>query len=161
MALYKKDNQNSLAGLLPDMMDEKGWLKQLDLYSIFPKWLDLVGGDLATYARPLKIERGVLWLEVENSAWLQQFQYEKIELLEVLNRHLRLNSLKDVKMVLPKGKAENDDADKLGDGNNVVFEKPSQESVAAFERQIESIADEKCRDALMRFWYLSQACKRK
>jgi len=158
MAFYKRDNQNSLAGLLPELVDEKGWAKQLDLHSIFPKWPELVGEELAAYARPLKVERAVLWLEVENSAWLQQFQYEKMELLEVLNRHLRLNRLTDIKMILPKGKSERD---AQAEENRVTFVAPSRQSIVDFEKLIESINDEKCRDSLMRFWYLSQACKRK
>jgi hypothetical protein len=159
MALYRKDNGSSLAGMLPELVDEKGWAKQLDLHSIFPRWEELVPEELAARARPLKVEKNVLWIEVENSAWLQQFQYEKIELLEVLNRHLRFNRLTDIRMLLPKGNAAGPARD---DGRgSVTFERPSRQSVADFEKLIESIHDEKCRDSLMRFWYLAQACKRK
>lgn len=161
MAFRKKDNQSLLADVLPDLLFDKGWLKQLDLHSIFPKWKELVGEDLGNYAKPLKIERSVLWLEVENSAWLQQFQYDKMVLLDELNRHLQLGKLKDVKMLLPKGKSEKSSLKEAETLSKVTFSKPNEESVAAFQRQIESIKDEKCRESLMRFWYLAQACKRK
>lgn len=116
------------------------------------------------YAQPLKIERGVLWLEVANSSWLQQLQYEKLELLDTLNSCFRLSRLKDIKMVLPKGKK--DQGGKAGQGEKksgatVQFVRPSEEKIAAFQRQVECVADEKCREALMQFWYLAQACKRK
>ncbi len=161
MVFKKRDNQSSLADVLPDLLLDKGWLKQLDLHSIFPRWQELVGDDLGKYAKPLKIEREVLWLEVENSAWLQQFQYEKMALLEELNRHLKLGKLKDVKMLLPKGKGQGSQQVESQDGSAITFEKPSEAHVAAFQRQVESIQDEKCRESLMRFWYLAQACKKK
>ena len=37
---------------------------------------------------------------------------------------------------------------------------PSNVFILAFERQIESIADDGCREALLRFWYLAHACRK-
>ncbi|WP_228855692.1 DciA family protein [Desulfomarina profundi] len=151
----KKKKARSLAGLLPELVREQGWEKQLDLYSIFPRWRELVGQEIYTYVRPLKIVRNVLWIEVENSSWLQQMQFEKMQLLDVLNQALRLNRLDDIKMVLPVGEK----SDEKTSIQSVTFVKPDKEEVAAFERQVSIIADEKCRDALMQFWYLSRACR--
>ena len=156
----KYDSTVNVAGFLPSLVRQKGWEKQLDLHSIFPKWKDLVNEDFAEHAVPLKIERDVLWLEVENSSWLQQLQYGKYELLGDLNDFLRLGQLKDIKMVLPSRKdtlSFNPDAK----GQPVHFERPSPEKVASFQNQVDCIGDEKCREALMQFWYLAHACKKK
>jgi len=147
----------SISKLLPTLVKDRGWEKQLDLYSIFDKWNEIIGEEISEYAKPLKIERGVLWLEVENSSWLQQFQYQKLDFLEALNSFLRLTRLKDIKMVLPKGSPKKSQ-EKIS--QTVTFVQPDEEKIAAFRRQIETISDEKCREALMQFWYLSQACKR-
>lgn len=155
MVRKKKKTTRSLGGLLPDLVRERGWEKQLDLYSIFPRWRELVGPEIYEYARPLKIVRGVLWIEVENSSWLQQMQFEKLQLLDVLNQSLRLNRLNDIKMVLPVG----DRNDEAKPARSVTFVKPDDQEIEAFERQVSTIADEKCRDALMQFWYLSRACR--
>jgi hypothetical protein len=145
--------------LLPSLVQEKGWEKQLDLHSIFPRWAEIVGEEMNKNAQPLKIERGVLWLEVANSSWLQHYQYEKMELLDTLNSCFRLSRLNDIKMVLPKGKSEGAPGPKpLAP---IEFVRPSEEKIAAFQRQVECVADEKCREALMQFWYLAEACKRK
>jgi hypothetical protein len=161
MAGRVKSNQTSISLVLPSLLHDKGWEKQLDLHAIFPKWKELVGEEMNEHAQPLKIERGVLWLEVANSSWLQQFQYEKMELLETLNRFLRLSSLKDIKMVLPKGRTGKTGASDRESASAIKFVRPGEEKIAAFQRQVECIADEKCREALMQFWYLAQACKRK
>ena len=161
MAGRFKSNKKKISGVIPGLLRDKGWEVQLDLHSIFPRWKEIVGEEMNEYAQPLKIEKGVLWLEVTNSAWLQQLQYEKLELLDTLNSCFRLSSLKDIKMVLPKGRAGKTKASDQESVSAVKYVKPSEEKIAAFQQQVECIADEKCRDALMQFWYLAQACKRK
>ncbi|KJR99547.1 MAG: hypothetical protein VR65_16370 [Desulfobulbaceae bacterium BRH_c16a] len=157
MAGLKKNKKNDIAGVLPRLLRDNGWEKQIDLHSIFPNWRKLVGDEICEHAQPLKIERGVLWIEVENSSWLQQFQYEKLDLLDNLNRFLKLSTLNDIKMVLPKGETWKKVEKPL---KKVSFVRPTAEKVTAFQQQVECIADEKCREALMQFWYLAEACKR-
>lgn len=156
-----KTQGNSISGVLPGLLRQRGWEYQLDLHSIFPRWQELVGEEMCEHARPLKIEKEVLWLEVDNSSWMQQFQYEKMELLEALNKVLRISRIKDIKMTLPKGKGVKAGPPGRKSGPAIEFVRPSEDKVAAFQRQVECIADEKCREALMQFWYLAQACKRK
>ena len=155
MVWLKKKKQKVVAEVLPNLMRERGWEKQLDLHSIFPRWHDLVDAEVSDHAQPLKIVRGILWLEVETSSWLQHLQYRKFELLDTLNQSLRLSRLNDIKMVLPVGRKEGEKVP----AQSVSFVKPDEKKIAAFERQVSCIADEQCREALMQFWYLSQACK--
>ncbi len=154
----KIESKNSITAVLPWLSRNKGWEKQLDQHSIFVKWAEIAGEEFSEHAQPLKIERGVLWLEVENSSWLQEFQFAKMELLANLNRSLRLTSIRDVKMVLPKG---NVFKKQVSSAPAITFVRPGTEKIAAFQRQVECIADENCREALMQFWYLAEACKRK
>jgi len=161
MAGSMKSNKNNIKALLPGVLKDRGWEKQLDLHSIFPRWREIVGDEMNEYAQPLKIEKGVLWLEVANSSWLQQMQYEKLDLLDTLNRNFRLSKLHDIKMVLPKGKVDKSRSAEQESAAVIQFVRPSEKKIAAFRHQVECIADEKCREALMQFWYLAQACKRK
>ena len=157
MVWRKKTKDKGVAAVLPTLMRERGWEKQLDLHSIFPRWQELVGGEVSDHAHPLKIVRGTLWMEVENSSWLQHLQYQKIELLDLLNQSLRLTRLSDIKMILPVGKKKSAKEPEP----SVSFVRPDEGKIAAFEQQVSCIADEKCREALMQFWYLSHACKTK
>jgi len=155
MVWLKKTKAKGVAAVLPTLMRERGWEKQLDLHSIFPRWQELVGEEVSDHAHPLKVVRGTLWMEVENSSWLQHLQYQKIELLDLLNQSLRLTRLSDIKMVLPVGKKKSAKEPE----RSVSFVRPDEKKIAAFEQQVNCIADEKCREALMQFWYLSHACK--
>lgn len=152
----KKTVSDPVAEILPQLTREMGWEKQLDLHSIFVSWDGLVGEEWRAYSRPLKIERGVLWLEVENSSWMQQFQYGKEELMVVLNSSLRLSRLKDIKMVLVK------DQQRAGEEEQpkVTFRQLTPQQLAAIESQAACIADEQCREALVRFHYLAEVCRR-
>lgn len=156
MAASWKKRETGMAGLVPGVVRDHGWEKQLDLHSIFPRWRELLGDDVADHSRPLKVERGVLWVEVENSSWLQQMQYMKLELLDLLNEALKLTRFKDLKMVLPKGKWQPEEKEDA----RISFVRPSDEDVAAFREQVGCIADEECRESLMQFWYLAHACRR-
>ncbi len=153
-----KKRQLSLSLLLPELVRARGWEKQLEHYALFTRWPELVSGDLASYARPLKVERGVLWLEVDNSSWLQQFQYAKVELLDTLNRALSRSTLQDIRMVLPTVRAKDEPVPQPA--VRLRFVSPDEEKLAGFRGQAEGIADDQCREALVRLWYLAHSCRR-
>lgn len=157
--MKKKKFAEKVSGILPDISRSKGWEVKLDLYSIFPRWEELVGEQVANCTRPWKFEKTVLWIEVENSAWMQQLQYEKIGILERLNAALRFTRLTDIRMVLPKP-SQNRFPDQKAEPQKIQFVRPPQEDVKAFREKVDGIDDSDCREALFRFWYLSMACKR-
>ncbi len=155
--MQKKDRkQPAVAQILPQLIRESGWETQLDLHSVFATWRRIVDPETAGHCRPLKIRRGVLWLEVENSAWLQQLRFQKHHLLGTINATLKMSSLQDIKLMLPEGK----NPAEAVPARAIRFIPPPPDEVAAFERQISFIEDEECREALLRFWYLAHACRR-
>jgi|JFJP01.1.fsa_nt_gi hypothetical protein len=157
MMKQRKDRKPPmLADVLPHFIRDKGWEVQLDLHSIFLDWQGLVGPETAACCRPLKISRGVLWVEVDSSAWLQQLQFQRYHILETLNASLKRSTLHDIKLALPQGRKAKDSQE----GPSLRFIPPPAEEVAAFERQLSCIPDEQCREALMRFWYLAHACRK-
>ncbi|MGB5232344.1 MAG: DUF721 domain-containing protein [Desulfoprunum sp.] len=157
MPRIKKNSQPAVADILPRLVRQHGWEIQLDLHSVFAIWASLVDPDTAVHCRPLRIKNGVLWLEVENSAWLQQLRFQKYQLLETINATLTRSRIDDIKYALPKGKAE---AEKPPE-TPVQFVPPPVGEVAEFRNRISFIDDEQCREALFRFWYLVRACCRK
>ena len=149
------DPLQGLAALLPQLSKQKNWEEQLDLHSIFLHWDELLDSDITDHCQPLKIVKKVLWLEVENSAWLQQFQFQTVLLLDILNKSLRISTLDGLRFCL----AEKERDHKSQKEPVLRYVQPPAKDVAAFERQVESISDKDVRESLVRFWYLSQACK--
>ncbi len=144
--------QATFAGLIRD----KDWETKFDQHRVFLSWSELVDPETRAHARPLKIVNDVLWVEVDNSAWLQQLQFKKLELLDLLNDHLRIAYFTDIKFTVgdsvPTREPEQRPAPRLVP--------PSSEEIAKFEKQIEFIEDERIREAMTRLWYVSQAVRR-
>lgn len=154
-----KKNDATLLGLenlLPKLSQQRGWEEQLDLHSIFLNWHELLDTDVTDHCQPLKIVAKVLWIEVENSAWLQQMQFQTVQLLDVFNGSLRLSKLEGLRFCIEK--EERVTVKKSEQGLSYV--QPSSKDIAAFEQQVEGIPDEAVRDAFVHFWYLSQACRK-
>jgi len=149
------DKRQLIASFLPGLVREKGWEVQIDLHSLFLDWRQIVG-ELADYVTPEKIVSNVILVQVENSAWMQQLQYRKIELLDTLNGHLKISRLTDIKFKL----ATQRQIEKKVKKGGVRFVPPSSNEQEAFQRQIGTIGDEKIRESLMRIWYLDHACQR-
>ena len=68
--------------------------------TVFSRWDELVGADIAAHARPVSLRAGVLVLAVDHPAWATQLRYMTAELLtriaefttgeEVREIHLRV-----------------------------------------------------------------------
>lgn len=145
-----------LSAGLPEIMRDKGWEQKLDQHRVFIDWQDLVDETTAAHSQPLKVVKDVLWLEVENSSWMQQLQYQKFHLLETLNEYLKISRFSDIRFAVEEKKKET----VLKKEKKVRFVPPSRANVEKFKKQISFIEDEKIRESLMRLWYLSQACRK-
>ncbi|MBT8347248.1 MAG: DUF721 domain-containing protein [Desulfofustis sp.] len=144
--------QATFAGIIRD----KDWETKFDQHRVFLVWSELVDSETGAHARPLKIVNDVLWVEVDNSAWVQQLQFKKLELLDRFNDHLRVSYFTDIRFT-------------VGESTKVEKEKgplaprmvpPSDEEIDRFKKQIEFIEDDEIREAMTRLWYVSQAVRR-
>jgi predicted nucleic acid-binding Zn ribbon protein len=154
-----KDNRHkdpqSVSTLLSQLAGEQGWRKQLDRHNLFLHWDELVDKTTSSHARPLKIVKNVLWLEITNSAWMQQFQFQKIQLLDIINKSLRLSRLQDIRFILT-----NSDQTVKHREQTVHFIQPSPAAQESFQKQIAGIENEEIRNALMDLWYMSHSCRK-
>lgn len=143
-----------ISTLLSQITSEQGWRQQLEMHSLFLQWDKLVDKPTSVHARPLKIIGKVLWLEIANSAWMQQLQFQKVQLLEIVNKTLRLSRLEDIRFTLSDRQVVKHDK------QTVRFTQPNPAAQDAFQKQIAGIEDEKIKEALMSLWYQSHACQR-
>ncbi len=144
-----------ISRVLPVISKDFGWKKKLEQYSLFDKWQKIVDAEVFEHATPLKISQNVLWVEVENSAWIQQLQFQKLSILQAVNEFLPGNQLDDIRLVVKDNRKQQEKKEAT-----VQFIPPPPEAVKAFEDQAATIQDEKSREALIRFWYLCHACIR-
>ncbi len=152
----KKATLEGLNALLPHFSRTQGWEEQLDLHTVFVNWEELVDEDTAVHCQPLKIVKKVLWVEVENSAWLQQLQFQTVQLLAILNDSLQRSKLIGLRFCI----AEQRQNSKNEKDVVLRYVPPPAEELEAFEKQAATIVDKDAREALVRFWYLSKACRK-
>lgn len=68
-------------------------LREFDAVRIFPQ---VVGEKIAQKAQAVKIDHGVLTVRVASSAWRQELNYTKAEIIDKLNAALGDNIVTDI-----------------------------------------------------------------
>jgi predicted nucleic acid-binding Zn ribbon protein len=71
---------------------------KISSFQTLVNWKEIVGETLAAVTEPLKIEKEVLLIRVEEAAWRSELQFMKPELLRKIRENAGIK-LKDVKFV--------------------------------------------------------------
>ena len=82
------NSPTDLGSLLASALQQKNWQRRLRLHQVFLFWDEVVGSAISRHAQPQVIKGSVLWLAVSDSIWMQQLQFERHHLLELLNGRL-------------------------------------------------------------------------
>ncbi|MBP6874678.1 MAG: DUF721 domain-containing protein [Candidatus Eisenbacteria bacterium] len=62
-------------------------------------WERIVGPEVAAHARAIRLQRGILWVEVSGSSWMQHIGFLKPRILEALKREFPDARIKDLRCV--------------------------------------------------------------
>lgn len=145
-----------VGGLISSLLTEREWHRRLKLHQVFLFWDEVVGAEIASHAQPWVIRGEVLWLAVSDHVWMQQLQFEKVHLLELLNARLGgggergegVLRLTDLRFQLDPS---------LGGRPSPQAAPPSvqafdHEAFALFSASLNSIPDPELREGLKRMW---------
>jgi len=143
----EKEQLISISSLLQKVIYKKKWQKRIDLYSVFSFWEQVVGEDIAVNSRPVVINGNVLWVEVRDSAWMQQLSYMKYSFLEKINGRLHPQYLEDIRFRLGI-----DGFTSIRITEPVVKQTPDVREKQEFEKLLTVVPDKDAREALGRLW---------
>ncbi len=80
---------------------------KLSRYSFVTYWHEIVGARIAQHAKPLKVVRGVLYIQVQNPIWAQELGFLKDSIIERLKNftpsnadHSLRNTITDLRFVV-------------------------------------------------------------
>ncbi len=77
---------NSIKDILDKIRSRNPALeKRLEEALAVDAWEKTVGSQIAKHARALKVEDGILWIEVDHSVWRTELHHRKRQILEKLN----------------------------------------------------------------------------
>ena len=70
--------------LLPTVLKSIGLGQRLKEQEVLGIWAQVVGEEVAARTQPLRVDRGVLYVRVDHSAWLQELHFMEKEILRKL-----------------------------------------------------------------------------
>ncbi len=77
-----------ISSLLKDILGQPGFGEQINRHQAWLIWDQLVGEQIAARARPLKLRKGTLEVQVDHPVWMQQLQMLKPAILEKINAQI-------------------------------------------------------------------------
>ena len=73
---------------------------ELSNYPIWAEWATVVGPTIANHARPRRLRRGVLVIDVDGPDWMHELHFMKTQLRDRLNARLGRPVIRDLFFVL-------------------------------------------------------------
>jgi len=89
-------NAASVATLLKEIFRHRGYDSKIEEHRAFVLWDKIVGEQIATRTRPVRIRDGVMHVQVDHTVWMQQLQLLKPKILEKLRRAVPGTEIRDL-----------------------------------------------------------------
>lgn len=71
-------------------------------WKIWKKWPEFVGTTIAECSEPVSYHRGVLYLWVKNSAWMQQLVFMREHIKDNINKKLQKEYVKEIRLTMDR-----------------------------------------------------------
>ncbi len=85
-----------VSSLLKQLLDQPGIGEQITRHQAWLVWDKLVGEQIAARARPLRLRKGVLEVQVDHPVWMQQLQMMKPQILEKITARIPNAGITDI-----------------------------------------------------------------
>lgn len=80
----KKDEPEKLSNILENLITARDWKKGIAEGTLFTKWRELVGNEIADHCEPITLFEGRLTIKAESTAWATQLRLLAPELLKTI-----------------------------------------------------------------------------
>ena len=94
----RREDPQPLAAAIGGLLDGRGWQQQAAMGSVFGRWAEIVGPDLAAHTRPDTFADGELAVTADSTAWATQVRLLAPELIRRLNAELGDGTVRRVKL---------------------------------------------------------------
>ena len=91
--------------LLTSVIQKLGLEKGLLQHRVILSWSEAVGKEIAQKTTPLRVRGSKLFVEVENSSWMNYLHYLKPEILSKLNAKCKTRNEKLIKDIIYRAKS--------------------------------------------------------
>jgi predicted nucleic acid-binding Zn ribbon protein len=94
----RRDDPEQLGGAIGGLLDTRGWQERAAMGSVFGRWAEIVGQDLAAHTRPDSFADGELAVTADSTAWATQVRLLASVLVARLNTELGQGTVRRVKV---------------------------------------------------------------
>ena len=77
-----KDDPEKLSNILNDLVTTRDWKKGIAEGTLFTKWREIVGNEIADHCEPITLFEGRLTIKAESTSWATQLRLLTPELLK-------------------------------------------------------------------------------
>ena len=99
----RRDDPQPLNAAIGGLIDEQGWALAAATGSVFGRWAQIVGADLAAHTTPDSLAEGELTVTADSTAWATQVRLLAGQLVRRLNAELGDGVVQRVKVRGPAG----------------------------------------------------------
>lgn len=78
-------------------------------WKLWAKWEEVVGPTISKNAEPVGFQRGILYVWVRNSSWMQQMIFMRDPIRETINQKFENNFVKVIKFTLDRREVPSSD----------------------------------------------------
>jgi predicted nucleic acid-binding Zn ribbon protein len=94
----RRDDPQPLTRAIDGLLDQQGWQQRAAMASVFGRWEEIVGHDLAAHTRPDSFSDGELAVAADSTAWATQVRLLAPALVRRLNAELGDGAVRRVKV---------------------------------------------------------------
>jgi predicted nucleic acid-binding Zn ribbon protein len=94
----RRDDPQPLAAAVDGLISDQGWALAAATGSVFGRWADIVGPDLAAHTRPETLADGEILVSADSTAWATQLRLLAGQLIRRLNTELGDGTVRRVKV---------------------------------------------------------------
>lgn len=98
----RRDDPDLLQSAIGGLLDENGWQQRIAMGSVFGRWADIVGADVAAHTSPDSFADGELTVVADSTAWATQVRLLAPMLVKRLNTEVGDGSVRRVKVRGPQ-----------------------------------------------------------
>jgi predicted nucleic acid-binding Zn ribbon protein len=94
----RREDPQPLTAALDGLIGDQGWARQAATGSMFGRWAEIVGPDLAAHTKPDTLADGELTVTADSTAWATQLRLLQAQLIRRLNAELGSGTVLRVKV---------------------------------------------------------------
>jgi predicted nucleic acid-binding Zn ribbon protein len=94
----RQEDPQALGAAIEGLLDAEGWSQAAATGSVFGRWAEIVGADLAGHTQPESLREGELTVVADSTAWATQLRLLAAQLVHRLNAELGTGTVQRVKV---------------------------------------------------------------